>query len=127
MNRGHLRHALARGRLEHLGLPIPERFVSADDVAEGKPHPEAYLTGARILGVSPGSCLVVEDTPSGVRAARAAGMRVVALATTHPAEDLSEADVVASALTKLSVSRPKAGAGGGPRFVLSVSDGEEAQ
>ena len=63
--------------------------MSADDVAEGKPHPGAYLRGACILGEPPGSCLVEEDALSGVRAARAAGMRDVALATTYPAEALS--------------------------------------
>ena len=113
--------SLARGRLVHLGLPVPERFVSADDVANGKPHPEAYLMGARTLSVSPGSCLVIEDAPSGVRAARAAGMRVVALATTYPTEDLREADVVTPALAGISVARH--GARGGPRLVLSVPDG----
>ncbi len=114
--------SLARGRLERLGLPLPERFVSADDVANGKPHPEAYLMGARILGVPPESCLVVEDAPAGVRAARTAGMRVMALATTYPAEDLHEADVVATALAEISVARPRTGTRGTPRFVLSVSD-----
>ena len=113
--------SLARDRLVHLGLPLPERFVSADDVANGKPHPEAYLMGARILGVPPTSCLVVEDAPSGVRAARAAGMRVVALATTYPASDLQEADVVAPALAEISVTNPGPGARGGPRFEVSVS------
>lgn len=115
--------SLARGRMAHLGLPIPPHFVSADDVANGKPHPEAYLMGARTLSVSPGSCLVIEDAPSGVRAARAAGMRVVALATTYPAEDLREADVVTPALAGISVARSGLGARGGPRLVLSVPDG----
>src|SRR3712207_2036721 len=86
--------ALASGRMRHVGLPLPERFVSADDVENGKPHPEAYLKGAEILGAPPEACVVIEDAPAGIRSAKAAGMRVVAVATTHRAEQLREADVV---------------------------------
>ena len=95
--------ALAAGRMRHVGLPLPERFVTADDVSNGKPHPEAYLKGAEILGASPKTCVVIEDAPAGVQSAKAAGMRVVAVATTHRAEDLHEADVVLGALSEMRV------------------------
>ena len=95
--------ALASGRMRHVGLPLPERFVTADDVYNGKPHPEAYLKGAEILGASPKTCVVIEDAPAGVQSAKAAGMRVVAVATTHRAEDLHEADVVLGALSEMRV------------------------
>jgi len=95
--------ALASGRMRHVGLPLPERFVTADDVSNGKPHPEAYLKGAEILGASPETCVVIEDAPAGVQSAKAAGMRVVAVATTHRAEDLHEADVVLGALSEMRV------------------------
>jgi mannitol-1-/sugar-/sorbitol-6-phosphatase len=111
--------ALAEGRMTHLALPMPERFVTADDVSEGKPHPEAYLKGVEILKARPEACVVVEDAPSRIRAARAAGMRVVALATTYPVEGLHEADVVAPALANISAIR-HTGSHGGPRFELSV-------
>ena len=110
---------LAKGRMAHLGLPMPERFVTADDVANGKPHPEAYLKGAEILNAPPEACVVIEDAPSGIRAARAAGMSVVALPTTYPAEDLREADALAPSLAKIGVVR-RPGPDGGPRFDLSV-------
>lgn len=110
---------LAEGRMVHLGLPVPGRFVTADDVSNGKPHPEAYLKGAEILNARPEACVVIEDSPSGVRAARAAGMRVVALPTTYPVEDLKEADALAPALAKIGVVR-RPGSDGGPRFELSV-------
>lgn len=74
---------LAEERMVHLGLPMPERFVTADDISNGKPHPEAYLKGVEILNARPEACGVIEDAPSRIRAARAAGMRVVALATTY--------------------------------------------
>jgi len=113
--------ALASSRMEHAGLPLPERFVSADDVENGKPHPEAYLRGAEILGVHPEGCVVVEDAPSGVSSARSAGMRVVAVATTYRQDDLREADAVASSLAKIrAFALPESGTGGGPRFELGV-------
>jgi mannitol-1-/sugar-/sorbitol-6-/2-deoxyglucose-6-phosphatase len=56
-----------------------EAVVSADDVERGKPDPDIYLLAARRLGVEPGECLAFEDSVTGARAARAAGMRVVAI------------------------------------------------
>lgn len=53
--------------------------VTSDDVAHPKPDPDVYLLAARLLGSDPSRCLVVEDSPTGVAAARAAGMRVVAV------------------------------------------------
>ena len=109
--------ALASGRMEHVGLPLPERFVSADDVENGKPHPEAYLKGAEILGVSPEACVVVEDAPSGVSSAKSAGMRVIAVATTYREDDLYEADAVVASLTDFQATLLD---GSGPRFELRV-------
>jgi len=109
--------ALAARRIEHAGLPLPGRFVAAEDVKEGKPHPDAYLKGAEILGVRPEACAVIEDAPSGIRAGKAAGMTVVAVAATHREEDLSEADAVADSLAHIRVIP---GAGGGLRFELRV-------
>ena len=108
---------LASGRMEHVGLPLPERFVSADDVENGKPHPEAYLKGAEILGVSPEACVVVEDAPSGVSSAKSAGMRVIAVATTYREDDLHEADAVVASLTGIQATLQS---GSGPRFELRV-------
>jgi mannitol-1-/sugar-/sorbitol-6-phosphatase len=110
--------ALASGRMEHVGLPLPERFVSADDVENGKPHPEAYLKGAEILGVSPEPCVVVEDAPSGVSSAKSAGMRVIAVATTYREDDLHEADAVVASLTDFQATLLD---GSGPRFELRVT------
>lgn len=117
---------LATNRMRHVGLPIPDRFVTAEDVGNGKPHPEPYLKGAELLGARPGACLAVEDAPSGVSAAKAAGMFVVAVATTHREEDLSEADAVAGSLAEIHlIPRPDA-ADGGPRFEARVADRRDA-
>jgi HAD superfamily hydrolase (TIGR01509 family) len=78
--------------LSELGLAsyFPVR-VTAEDVQHGKPHPQPYQEGARCLGVSPTSCLVHEDAPSGVQSALAAGCHVVALTTTVTSTLLTEA------------------------------------
>ena len=75
---------LARARLRGAGLEVPEVMITADSIANGKPHPEPFLLGAEALGVEPGGCLVLEDAPAGIESARAAGMPVVALRTTQP-------------------------------------------
>ena len=110
---------LASGRMRHVGLPLPERFVTADDVENGKPHPEAYLKGAEILGAAPETCVVIEDAPAGVRSAKAAGMKVVAVATTHREKDLHEADAVVGALSDVRV-RAQAGAEDSTRLKLTL-------
>ena len=69
---------LAEVRLRAAGFSIPENLVTARDAKRGKPNPDPYLMGAKILGVPPAECVVVEDAPSGVRAGKAAGARVVA-------------------------------------------------
>ena len=82
---------LAEVRLRAAGLPVPANLVTARDVQRGKPNPDPYLMGAKILGVSPAECVVIEDSPSGVRAGKAAGACVVALRTTATDAELQEA------------------------------------
>lgn len=92
---------LAAARLRHTGIAPPE-LVTASDVTRGKPSPEPYLLAAGRLGVPPEDCVVIEDAPTGLRSARAAGMRAIAVTTTHDAADLSEATEVVDALTALT-------------------------
>jgi sugar-phosphatase len=92
---------LAEARLAAAGLPVPAVLVSAERVSAGKPDPEGYLLAAALLWIRPERCVVVEDAPAGVRAGRAAGMRVVAVATTHPAEALADAALVVGDLGEL--------------------------
>lgn len=56
-----------------------DEVVTADDVTEGKPAPEVFLTAARRLGVDPAKCLALDDAPAGILAARRAGMQVIAV------------------------------------------------
>lgn len=76
--------------LDNLGIrSYFQAIVSADDVAESKPHPETFLRAAAQLGVAPADCLVFEDVPKGAEAAQRAGMPAVVLTTTHPAADFA--------------------------------------
>ncbi|OXM48864.1 HAD-IA family hydrolase [Amycolatopsis alba] len=68
---------VARARLRVTNLPVPGVLVSADDVRKSKPDPEGYLAAAAGLGVDPRECVVFEDAPAGIAAARAGGMQVV--------------------------------------------------
>ena len=90
--------AVATLRLRTAGLPIPHVMVAGDEVRFGKPHPEPYLKGAERTGVAPRDCIVVEDAPAGVLAGKAAGMRVVAVTTTHSREVLLAADRIVTSL-----------------------------
>ena len=56
-----------------------KKMFSADDVAEGKPAPDIFLRAAKLMGVSPDRCLVLEDAPAGILAAQRAGMQVIAI------------------------------------------------
>ncbi|KAF2484415.1 HAD-like domain-containing protein [Neohortaea acidophila] len=85
---------LFSGWLKVLQLARPKTLVSAEHVEKGKPDPACYKLGAKQLGladVDPSQILVLEDAPAGVRAGKAAGYRVVALATTHRIDQLWEA------------------------------------
>ena len=81
-----------------------EATVAAEDVRRAKPDPEPYQRGAASLGLSPSECVAVEDSPAGVASARAAGCRVLAVATTVPADALADADVVVPGFRDVAVA-----------------------
>jgi sugar-phosphatase len=101
--------AIASFRLNLVGIPIPPVMVCADEISQGKPHPEGYLTAASGLGFKSEDCVVIEDTPPGIEAAHAAGMRAIAVAATYPRARLLAADAIVERLADLRVS---VGAGG---------------
>jgi sugar-phosphatase len=94
--------ALATTRLAAVGLPVPAILVTADDVTCGKPDPEPYRRAATALGVPEAECVVVEDAPMGVLAAKRAGMTVLAVTTTHAAAALGDADLVFPGMADVS-------------------------
>jgi beta-phosphoglucomutase len=75
-----------------------DAIVGEEDSERGKPDPQPFTTAADRLGVAYERCVVIEDAPEGVAAGEAAGMRVIGLATTRPAERLSQADLVVRSL-----------------------------
>ena len=79
--------------------------VTSEDVQRGKPDPEVFLTAAKRLKVEPRDAVVFEDALVGIAAAKAAGIRVVAVATTEPRDKLSHADWVVDRLDELTVSQ----------------------
>ncbi|KAI9802044.1 MAG: hypothetical protein M1825_003100 [Sarcosagium campestre] len=86
-------HALVSGWLEVLALVQPKHLVVAEDVQNGKPDPECYRLGRSRLGLAEdASVLVLEDSPAGVIAGKRAGCKVLALTTTHPAEQMRQAN-----------------------------------
>ena len=108
-------YELAKARLRRAGLPIPDTLVSGDDVRHGKPAPEPYLVGASRMGKSVESCVVIEDAPAGIEAARAAGMQVIGITTTHPREAL-ECVVVVDRLSALRILAEEGG-----RLVVQIA------
>ena len=99
---------LATTRLHAVGLPIPPTMITASDITRGKPDPQPYLAGAAALGFDPRTCLVFEDAPSGIRAAHAAGATVIALPTTYPQHELSNANAIIPSLAAVSATMDKA-------------------
>lgn len=86
---------LVTGWLGVLGLPEPEHLITAESVAEGKPHPGCYLLGRERLGLHAVEgeddapvVLVLEDSPAGIRSGKAAGCKVLGLVTSHTAEQV---------------------------------------
>lgn len=84
-------------------LGIAGRFdalVAEEDASKGKPDPEGFLVAARRLNVPSARCVVVEDAPAGLQAAKAAGMLAIGVTTTRPAADLGDADLVVDSLAE---------------------------
>jgi mannitol-1-/sugar-/sorbitol-6-phosphatase len=100
---------LASARLRFCGLPVPKVLVTAEDVANGKPHPEPYLKGAERLGFNPADCLVIEDAPAGIQSARAGGFKVAGITSTYPADALVDADEVIGRLEQIQIKSNGAG------------------
>lgn len=91
--------------VEKLGLHHAfDAVVTGADVKRGKPHPDTFLLAAERCGVAPARCVVVEDAPAGLAAAKRAGMAAIGVTGTRDREALTEADLVVDSLEKVSVA-----------------------
>jgi HAD superfamily hydrolase (TIGR01509 family) len=96
---------LSRAILESAGVPYDRMaYVSGSDVKKKKPDPELFLTAARRMDLAPARCVVFEDAPSGVQAAKAAGARCIAVTNTVPAKELWAADCVCDSLERIDLA-----------------------
>jgi len=90
--------------LKGAGIPYDKMaYVTGSDVKNKKPHPEIFLLAAQRMGIAPADCAVIEDTPDGVRAAKAAGTKCIAVTNTATAEKLSGADLICNSLEKVDI------------------------
>lgn len=92
--------------LQKIELPAEswDAVVTAEHVVHKKPMPDIFLSAAQILGVAPAACVVIEDAVNGIQAAKAAGMRCIAVAQTFPPERLQEADIVRDKIADVKLS-----------------------
>ena len=81
--------------------------ITASDVTNGKPAPDVFLIAAKNLSISPENCIVIEDAPVGIEAAKKANMKCIALSTTHSNDDLLDADLIFQDLTFISLEHIK--------------------
>jgi len=95
-----------RANLDKIGLPIQfwDAVVVGEDVQNKKPAPDIFLSAAQKLGLTAPECVVVEDALNGIQAAKVAGMRCVAVATSFPSDRLNKADVVRASIIDVSLT-----------------------
>ncbi|KAL7950792.1 HAD-like domain-containing protein [Trichoderma barbatum] len=112
---------LVRGWLKRLSLSTPEHLVSAESVENGKPDPTCYRMGLEKLGLQEkaGEVLVLEDSPAGIKAGKAAGCKVLGLVTSHTVEQVvaAEPDWVVKDLESVRVVRHEDG-----KMTLEISN-----
>jgi beta-phosphoglucomutase family hydrolase len=89
-------------------VPVKKYFplvIDASQVTHGKPHPEIFLKAAAAVNADPVNCIAFEDSVAGIRSAKAAGMKVIALTTTHTAGDVKDADYIIKDYTEVSLTK----------------------
>lgn len=78
-------------------------YITSNEVKNKKPHPELFQKAVERLSISPDTCIVIEDTPPGVKAAKAVGCKCIAVTNSMTAEHLAEADVVVGSLEEVTI------------------------
>lgn len=92
------------------GLPLPAVFITCELVKQGKPHPDAYLLGAKGLGLAPEDCVVVEDAPAGILSGLAAGCQVIAVNAPTDTPKLDQVDLILTSLEQIKIAKSEQGA-----------------
>lgn len=96
---------ISQAILESTGVPYQRMtYITGDMVKHKKPDPELFLLAAADMEIAPADCVVFEDAPSGVKAAKAAGCKCIAVTNTTSAENLSQADMICGNLTELNLA-----------------------
>ena len=99
----------SRAALEAAGIPYTRMvYVNGNDVTHKKPDPELFLVAARRMGLPPQRCVVIEDAPNGVQAAKAAGAWCIAVTNTTPADGLRPADRICDSLEEIDLAALRA-------------------
>ena len=95
---------LSRAILESVKVPYQKMvYVTGSEIKRKKPDPSLFLTAASRMGISPPDCVVFEDAPSGVQAAKAAGSKCIAVTNSTSAENLSDADLICNSLEQVKL------------------------
>jgi HAD superfamily hydrolase (TIGR01509 family) len=94
----------SRAVLESAQIPYEKMvYITGSDVKNKKPHPELFLLAAERMGIEPTNCVIIEDAPDGVQAAKAAGAKCIAVTNSTNAEKLCEADLVCDSLDQIDL------------------------
>ncbi len=94
----------SRAVLESAKIPFQKMvYITGNDVKNKKPHPELFLLAAKRMGIEPANCVVIEDAPNGVQAAKAAGAKCIAVTNSTDAAKLSEADLACDSLEQINI------------------------
>jgi len=96
---------LSRAILESAKVPYQKMvYVTGSEISRKKPDPELFLVAASRMGILPANCVVFEDAPSGVQAAKAAGAKCIAVTNSTTAENLSQADLICVSLEQINLA-----------------------
>jgi HAD superfamily hydrolase (TIGR01509 family) len=95
----------SRTVLNAVGVPYQKMvYVNGNDVKHKKPDPELFLTAAERIGIEPAQCVVIEDAPNGVQAAKTAGAKCIAVTNSTTAERLSQADLICDSIEQINLN-----------------------
>ena len=96
----------SRASLEAAKIPYQKMvYINGGNVKKKKPNPELFLLAAERMGIEPAKCIVIEDAPNGVQAAKAAGAKCIAVTNTTPAEELRQADLICDSLEQINIEK----------------------